>query len=957
MKAGTRLLRVYALTFPVVCVIIHGKVFSASGKSRFEVDFHTAGITSLQLLSDDHNTNFIAEGKTLGNVAVRYRLGPGQWQEAMTSNMTDRRSVKVSSKNKHVVSYDVGDERQLTLTERFALEGDVFIWTLRFRNNTDRTLEIGDIALPLPMNTKYPKNDPEETFGRRLFRHCFISGNGSFVFWLPVSGIGPHLVMTPINGTKLEYFTESRSSYAFGGGDYVVFIHSAIDGEGEKHGTWRQKHTSTTLAAGEKVTYGFQFHWTGDYDAVRDILYDTGGFDVRVAPGMVVPQDLFAMFALRTKNKIDLVTSEFPTQTKLEYLGEKSRDVHIYKAKFSRLGENLLTVNYDKSKYLTLEFFVTQPLEVLIKKRAEFIAEKQQHRDPSKWYNGLFSLWDVRMLAGKNLLGPDNLGGQHRYAVSGSDDPSSGKPVYLSEKNVVYPKPEEITALEYYLEHFVWGKHQRTDKEHPYPYGIFGSDSWQTNRFAAKDLLSEKISRPGGPSQCRMWRTFDYTHYILLYYNMYRIAKQNPQMVDYLDANGYLERAFGTARAFFEVPYNIYMLGWAFTGWTDWAYKLGNFHEKYLLGLIEALEKEGQQNKADYLRDQWEKKVKFFIYDDPYPFTSEMPVDSTAYESSYAIAKYAMTHELKPDRKLWQDKNSGKWYSHPEIDPVIHEDFMRRQLLANLACRGWLETGYYHLGSDFRGGGSSGYTLSYMSQMGGWAILDYSLYFAKQPAEYLRLGYASMLSSWALVNAGNSTSNYGFWYPGKLHDGAVGWGFCPQKVGQEWNRGCRDETIGGVPRGPWPVCGEIDHGLTAGVEAACTVVLDDPVFGLFAYGGSLTVRDNRVSVICRDGVRQRLHFIKGNIRFHLSLNRDGFAKDTPVMFSDDLSTIKFSLENRSKKTHTTELTLFGLPSGSYTVLADDKTVQIIKTDKEGKTVLKMPVSVKAKPVYVILKKG
>lgn len=33
----------------------------------------------------------------------------------------------------------------------------------------------------------------------------------------------------------------------------------------------------------------------------------------------------------------------------------------------------------------------------------------------------------------------------------------------------------------------------------------------------------------------------------------------NPEMVSYLDADGYLERAYRTAMAYFEVPYNILM--------------------------------------------------------------------------------------------------------------------------------------------------------------------------------------------------------------------------------------------------------------------------------------------------------------------------------------------------------------------------------------------------------------
>jgi len=897
--------------------------------AEFQVVFGPKGVTSLKRSGCPLGTEFIAPGSTLGEVAVRYREGDGPWLEAAAGK-------------------PAGPE----VISRFRADGDSLIWTIQLRNRTTRTIEIGDVALPLPMHTLYPKITgaavKREIFERRVFRHSFVSGHGSFVFWLPVGGAGPHLVMTPLDGTRLEYFREERSSYAHGGQGYRAFIHSAASGGGESRGTWRQPHTALTLAPGQEASYGFAFHWADDYRGVRDVLYRSGGVDVHVVPGMVVPEDLEAMFALRTRHRIQAVVPEFPEKTPVERVGEQAKDTHVYRVRFARLGENLLTVRYGDGREMYLEFFVTQPLETLVRKRAAFIAARQQHRDPSKWYDGLFSLWDVRMPEGRNLLGPDNLGGQHPYAVSGSDDPSNSKCMYLSEKNVAYPEPREVEALEYFIEHFVWGKHQRTDAERPYPYGIYGSDSWKQNRFTTRDPLEKGVSRPGGPSQCRMWRTFDYTTYFALYYNMYRIAKQQPALCKHLDAAGYLERAYGTARAFFEVPYNIRMEGgWAFTGWTDWAYTIGNFHEKYLLGIIEALEREGQPQKAAWLRGEWEKKVKRFLYDDPFPFISEMPVDSTAYESTYAIARYALTRGLKPDEKLWRDKNTGEWYSHPRIDTDTHWAFLRRQLLANVACRGWLEASYYHLGSDFRGCGSSFYTLSYMSQMGGWAILDHALRFEDDPAPLARLGYASMLSSWALLNAGPPETNYGYWFPGERHDGAVGWGFMPQKFARDWNPATQ-----GIPRGAWPVDGEIDHGLAAYVETAATIVLDDPLFGPIALGGELRVKDDSIEVIPRDGVRQRLIVARSKARLRLTLGRDGFAEGRPIALKRDLSEIAMTLESRGAGDYATELTVEGLPPGTYTFAIEGGESQPAEVAPDAETMVKLPVPAHRKAVKV-----
>ncbi len=864
-------------------------------------DSEGSRISSLKQRGDRFSTEFIQPGKALGNLLVRYRGGTGSWQvlEADTAGILSKEIVAQSS---------------------FNFVGGALSWRIDVKNCSTEQLEIGDLAIPLPMNRVYTP-DPEETFTRRIFRHSFVSGHGSFLFWLPVGGEGSFLVMLPETNTALEYFTAVGHDYAWGKGDYTVFIHSKASGE-ETSGTWRQAHTSLVLKPGEEQTYGFRFYWADSFAGVRDAVYEHGGCDVQIVPGMVVPEKQPVKIALRTKQPITLIGPEHPAETQIAECDVHDTTNRIYTIIFSRPGENTLTVSFGRDRAMTLEFFITQPVETLIKKRAAFITGKQQHRDPSKWYDGLFSLWDVRLPDGKQLLGPDNPGGQHPYAVSGSDDPSNGKCMYLSEKNVVYPEKNEIAALEYFIEHFVWGKHQRTDREKPYPYGIYGSDSWQANRFATRDPLTNGVSRPGGPGQCRMWRTFDYTTYFALYYNMYLIAKLNSHLVKYLDADSYLERAYGTARAYFAVPYSIHMEGgWSFRGWPDWAYTLGNFHEKYLLALIAALEKEGKQDKADWLRSEWEKKVKYFIYDDRYPWVSEMPVDSTAYESTYAIAKYALTHGLKADTNLWYDKNREKWYSHSEIKPEKHREFLRRQLLANLTCRGWLTPAYYLLGSDFRASGSSGYTLSYMSQMGGWSILDQGIYFEEEPADLIRLGSASMLSSWALVNAGRPESGYGYWYPGQQHDGAACWGFLPQKSGNEWNPACQN-----IPRGPWPVDGEIDHGLTAGIEAACTVVYDDPLFGMTAVCGEVDNKTDRWEILPNDGVRQRLHVISDTTRLHIAMDADGFKRGTAIVIGKDFSRISFILENRIGREHAVTLTLAGLPQGEYSVCAGETKV-------------------------------
>jgi hypothetical protein len=309
----------------------------------------------------------------------------------------------------------------------------------------------------------------------------------------------------------------------------------------------------------------------------------------------------------------------------------------------------------------------------------------------------------------------------------------------------------------------------------------------------------------------------------------------------------------------------------------------------------------------------------------PNLFGSEFAFDSTGFESTAAMAKYAMERTSNPAMA-----NEVA----PGYTPEQAKEFLEFQLRLNMGDRGWLENTYFQLGSDYRGGLS--YLLSYMSQMGGWGVLDYGLYFAKDPAEYLRLGYASTLSSWALVNSGTAENNYGFWWPGKENDGATGGGFMPDVMGRGW--------IGKtVPRGAWYYSAEEDVGYAGALRAHATIVTKDPIFGEFAYGAELTRKGDAVEVIPRDGLRARIHVIRDNQRLHMELLGDGYAKDQPVIINDALSRIEFTLDNSRKAPHNAQLEVSGLPAGSYSIRVDGSAVALNVTDPKVSQVVSLAI--------------
>jgi hypothetical protein len=847
--------------------------------SDFEVKLADNAITNLK--RREGGTEYIQSGRKLGDVFLRFRTDGKDWKG------TTNAALKVES--------------------NFAVQEKALVWRILIQNQSNEAIEIGDLALPLPISRGGRRGGNFDSDARDavILKHQFVSGHGSFLFWMRSDLTGPHLVLLPTTDTSLEYWEGSRDA------GYRLFIHSAATGaELKANGrTWRQPHTSLKLAPkgkrGDTKSYELKFRWAEDYDSIRQLLVDEGGVDVRVAPGMTIPNDLFAQVALRSKEIIQSVEAEFPKATEIKSLGKRG-DYRLYEIRFSKLGENRLTVRYGNGRHVFLEFFCTEPLETLIKKRAAFIA-RSQHRDPTKWYNGLITDWNM---AAQKLISPDDYAPipRARYYAVTCDDPGLGKPAFLAAKNAEFPVQSEVEALDYYIKHFVWGGLQRTTEE-KYPYAIYGIPDWKTNR---------ESSDAGRNGQLHIWREYDYPHVIQMYFAMYRLAKNHPEIKTALSAKEYLQRAYGTANAFFVVPNEV---------WSGWSpYGTGFYNELVIVDLIDELDRAGMKTEADTLRAFWERKVRNFVNRRQDLFRSEYAFDTTGFESTHALAKYGIQYAAS-------DEKTNAGVTLPDV-----ERFLEKQMAANLFCRGVLEPAYYYLGSDIRGSGGNAYTLTYMSQMGGWSVLDYALNFATNRAPYLRLGYASYLSAWALVNSGTPESDYGYWFPGKANDGAAGGGFEPSANGRMWL--VPSNVLG---RGSWSFACEIDLGYCGALRSAATILADDPIFGRFCFGGEWRKSRRGIEVIPKDGLRRRFHAMLDDSQLHLLLDNDRFAKAQPIVFDTKLSKLEFQIESDNRAKHEATLNLSGLRSGAYELRNAGRVIQNFDLREVQECPLRIPI--------------
>ncbi len=838
----------------------------------------SGAITSLQRTGDTFPTEYMA-GR-LGDANLKFRpVGSNNWTTARTSPQTGVASVTYSTNadgTQYKTSYQITNSLTgpLVLESVFTLQQDSFLWTLNFTNLSSQSVEVGDVALPLRMNTAYSSTTAS------TLKHHHIEGHGSFIFWMRPNSVGPYLLMTPADDAKLEYWDVLN-------GGFEAYVHSltaagiaATQNMSVTTGgmRWRQTNTSLILGAGGSKSYTFKFQWADDYDGIRQALVNEGSIDVHVVPGMTLPTNLTARIALRTTQTINGIDAEFPGATPITSLGSTnvgSATYQLYQVQFSQLGENQLTIRYGAGKTTYLEFFVTEPVETLIKKRASFLVNTIQINDASKWYNRLYA--DLNMNDGVRVT-PDNhdtLGNAFQVYEIASDDAGESRPAFMAEKLAVYPVQSEVTSLDNYITNFVWGGLQRKTNESS-SYAIYGVPDWHT-------LRTNNTTSFG--------RGYDYPHIVVMYYGMYKVAKYHPEITTLLPATEYLKRAYGTARAM-----------WTFGG--GQATDVGLMNELVISDLLDDLHAAGLTTEEATLRGLWETKVAYYVNGNADLFASEYAFDSTGFESQQAYAKYAFRHA---------GSSTAMGSANVPAFLQLARQYMDTEITANVFDRGWLETAYYYYGSDYRGNMGNDYVVTYMSQEGGWGLLDYAFYYATNATDYLRLGVASYLNGWSTMNTGTPASNYGFWYPGAAYDGGCGGGFEPSPIINTW--------LAGQPmhRGAWYYSAEQDLGFCGAMRMAASALVDDPIFGRFAYLGTWQQVASTNQFIPLDGVRRRFHAMLNTSTLHMVLDNDRFAANQQIVCTDDQSLTTFQMESEVTTAHTATLHLTVSMAGLYTV--------------------------------------
>lgn len=871
-------------------------------------------------------------------------------------NVVSDKKVEVDFKGQELTDTGIADDRIMRgfdVESVFDMETEdgSLLWNITISNTSDQYLEFGDVGLPMPWNNKYTSVD--SVYNERVTAHTFAGADSGYAYAIRCSGEGNYILFTPVpeSGARIEYVdnwvgnnngvTGERADDTFknwtsdsGGwqpGLSVYYVHSKdIQQTGRGYYT---DATSLVLDPGESQTYQFKFSAirAGDNTPqdsaesennksdsmeeresnMRSVLYNSGMIDAIAVPGFQT--------ALNMPTKLDLHYDEtkikdvevdiqcvhendpfdeehIPVQgdglvnnsrggqgehgansgytescTLAETKVVDGESHHVYDLTFGCIGNNSVRVNYKlqtaegtwEEKFTQYEFNVLSELDDAVETHAQFMTDQQQDNDPDSATYGMYNDWYLSS-------GADSNAKNHWGDDWGHDNIN-----FMTMKNYLDPDAEEVQSIEKYLIDYMWDSYMKNTQD---TYTV-------ANYLSASSIYSD--------SEAPYTRTYSQMMEATGFFNMYRIQKAYPDLIDYREtALWYLDKAYG-----------IYLNN------VD-AGVIGYYGEQQVPDMIEALRSEGMTEEADNLQEHFAKdKGNAMLNYARYPYGSEFAYDNTGEEGAYSALKALLNYY--PD----------------ETDAAAAYHKMSMAEWKTRAMRGIQPTWYQYADPVFIGG-ESWWNFQYTASLAGYIMDDYLRYQdngwdTDSGAWAQRVNYAAKLSNFNSINMGQISAD---------SIGAVSWRYTMYKGGH----GAMNVNDGGtrVMNNGWnDFSGESDEGLYGSLLSISSDVVTDPIFGLYGYGSTVSSSGEAYTVTPLDGFGKRINDI--DHKLYVTMVQDSVSK---AVINHDGTRFELNVVPGTVQEHLSQIKVSGagLADGWYTIKVNGKeSGQFYVKDKEG----------------------
>ncbi len=477
-------------------------------------------------------------------------------------------------------------------------------WDLELRNRGRASIEIGELGFPLAFNNFYDgfgwtDEQLKKLWNSRLYIHKFIGGAASWLFAQRMTAESPGLLVFPGENTGWEFFTHVPSSLTTPHqweGLPIVYVYSRASAEREGWKGWPNDHSSLILEPGDAKSFQMRFVPTerDKQDGVFQALAACGRPAIRLLPSAVAPIDVGVAVEVA-----GATPAKFFVSREAQIETDSDEEGGFCFVKPSEPGPLKVSFEDTKGRLSHAHLMFTEPIESLIRKRANWIVSHQVHNDPSLPI-------DKAILLANSATG-ERVIDQEEYAGSAGVECSLADALFLAEKNAHYPDRNEIRILDEYISDFLLD-----DVQNPgdMSVGSVLGDIAMVGSYAGRPL--------------------NYPHAFNLYHAMYSIAANYGETR--LQPEVYLQRACQTALAMFKF------------GWRHYVRTVGLLGYARIYDLVNDLTKNGMNEDLEKLMPAIEERAEE-ITAQQYPYAGESVLDTSGFEDVFSAARFLKNDE------------------------------------------------------------------------------------------------------------------------------------------------------------------------------------------------------------------------------------------------------------------------------------------------------------------------
>ena len=577
----------------------------------------------------------------LGDITARYRqVGTSAWTSI--DSAAARAPVSAVNKTGIFAASDLAPTLRQTpnlaldfVRQWYDLNGDLGL-SYNITNKASTAVEIGSLGFPIEFNSIFTTRTAEDTQAKCSLQDPYIGLGAGYVQVTPLSGPGPALVVTGLNGTNFEAwrFLHEATNTNLGyqsqtfEGFYEWQAHSLAWAQNEwKNVTPWNTPTSRILQPGQTYTVGLRFSLAqAGGRGVENTIKGLGKPYAMGVPGYIVPQDQPADLYISSKASVSRITSDPAGALSFS---NPAQGHYVVNASSSVWGRARANIAYNDGTNQTVHYYIPKSAPAALSDLGEFSTT-----------TGWFPYTNDPFHRGPSVLSWDRSRNSFVYQdprawIAGlSDEGGAGAWLAACMKESVQAVSREVTLLDQFVNTTVWGLLQISDPNNGtygvrkslfyyepglvpgYPYNSsFDWSSWSAwNKATAYSTT----------------RAYDYVHVSAAYWALYRVSRAYSNLNLSHTWDWYLNQSYHTV--IYATAQNS-RGGWVVPYAND-----GLMEETVWGSILQDLYRESFTDEAQKLESQMRARANYWN-SEAVPFGSEMAWDSTGQEGVWYWAK------------------------------------------------------------------------------------------------------------------------------------------------------------------------------------------------------------------------------------------------------------------------------------------------------------------------------